>query len=143
MRAVVISLHAFEKHLDASSLSASKGRNQGVGECEIGLIFANGNVYRYLTGTIDFWLTSFKKILGMFIFSTITKVDHIPSIAKASGYLTCIKHAFKHTQTRTHLCRESCRYTDRHTDRHTHTPLQRTMQPEDRQTNTLTDTHTH
>ena len=30
MRAFVISLHALEKHLDASNLSASKGRNQGV-----------------------------------------------------------------------------------------------------------------
>ena len=59
-------------------------------------------------------------------------VDHIPSIAKASCYLTCIKHAFKRPQTRTHLYREPCRQTDRHTS------MQRTMQP-DRQT----DTHTH
>ena len=91
---------------------------------------------------IDYWLTSFKTILGGFIFSTITKVDHIPSIAKASCYLTCIKHAFKHPQTRTHLYRESCGQTDtRQTDRHTHTLMQRTMQP-DRQTDTHTDTHT-
>ena len=60
---------------------SSKGRNQGVHEYEISLIFANGNVYRYLTGPIDFLLTSFKTILGRFIFSIITEVDHIPFLA--------------------------------------------------------------
>ena len=65
-------------------------------------------------------LTSFKTILGGFNFSTITKVDHIPSIAKAICYLTCIKHAFKHPQTRTHLYIEPCRQTDTQADRHAH-----------------------
>ena len=77
---------------------------------------------------------SFKTILGGFIFSTITKVDHIPSIAKASCYLTCIKHAFKHPQTPLQRTMQ----TDRHTERQTHTLMQRTMRT-DRQT----DTHTH
>ena len=95
-------------------------------------------MYRYLTGSIDFLLTSFKTILGRFIFSIITKVDHIPFLAKVSCYLTFIKHALKHPQTRTHLCREPCRQTDRQT----HTVMPRTMQP-DRQTDTHTHAHTH
>ena len=84
---------------------------------------------------------SFKTILGGFIYSTITKVDHIPSIAMASCYLTCIKHAFKHPHTRTHLYREPCRQTDTLTDRHTHLCREPCSQP-DRQTHTHAHAHT-
>ena len=127
----------------------SKRRNQGVHEYEISLIFANGNVYRYLTGSIDFLLMNFKTILSRFIFSIITEVDHIPFLAKVSCYLTFIKHALKHTQTRTHLCREPCRQTDTQTDRHTRTHILCIALQTDRQTDihtfaeNCTDTHTH
>ena len=51
-----------------------------------------------------------------------------------------IKHAFKHTQTRTHLYREPCRQTHTHAHKHLMqrtTLMQRTMQPDSQ-----TDKHT-
>ena len=137
---------------------------------EISLIFSNGNVYRYLTGSIDFLLTSFKAIIGRFIFSIITEVDHIPFLAKVSCYLTFIKRALKQThtplqrtvQTHTHSYtqtqtsttttkhyRHTARQTDTHTHTHTHTSYAENAadRPTDRHTHTFaenrTDRHTH
>ena len=78
---------------------------------------------------VDEFLDNFR---GVYFF--YNNVDHIPSIAKTSCYLTCIKHAFKHPQTRIHLYRESCRQTDTQTDRHTHLCIEPYRQ---------TDTHPH